>query len=369
LDQVGNFPSPDGPRAIILMIGDGMGIYQRLGAQWLALGPDQLLAMDAMPVLGHQVTASRNNPITDSAAAATALATGHKVNNGAISLDPQGQPLTTILEQAHAAGWATGLVTTTQLTHATPAAFNAHATDRGQTLGIAAQLMDGDVDVLMGGGETDFTPPAVSGCWGGGGFRGDGRDLVAEAQAAGYALVCNAADLAALDLTGITRLLGLFAEAGMHRPFTPSLEEMTAAAIAVLSQDPEGFFLMVEGGQIDWAGHDMDAENILFDTLGFNAAVVQAQVFALSRPDTLLIVTADHETGGMGLNLDGSGGYKTDGPFHMPAGSPFYVTWQGTSHTAQDVPVTAQGPFSDLLQGSYENTFIYEVMHLMLTWE
>jgi alkaline phosphatase len=358
----------DGPRAIILFIGDGMGVYQRMAAQWQAAGPDGMLAMDDMPVLGYQMTGAANNPLTDSAAAATALATGHKTNYLSVGVDRDGNALETILERAKAAGWATGLVTTTQITHATPAAFGAHVRNRDLPLEIAVQLLDGDVDVLLGGGEDDFLPPDSEACFGTGGVRGDGRNLVAEAQAAGFTYVCSAEQLLALDWFNTTRVLGLFANQGMLAPYTPTLEDMTRAAIGMLSQDEDGFFLMVEGGQIDWAGHENDAEKAIADTLGLNDAVLAAQAFTLERPNTLIIVTADHETGGMGLNLDGSGGYKTDGPFNMPDGVPFWVSWEQNSHTAQDVPVTAQGPFSDLLAGTYENTFIYYVMKGFLDW-
>ena len=140
------------------------------------------------------------------------------------------------------------------------------------------------------------------------------------------------------------------------------LAEMTGKAIDILSQDPDGFFLMVEGGQIDKAAHSNDAANVITDTLGFDQAVAVAQSYALTATDTLIIVTADHETGGMSVNLTAG----EEGPFNMPGGTPFYVNWTNTLHSDADVPVTAQGPWSDLLEGSYENTYLNTVMRLAL---
>jgi alkaline phosphatase len=141
-------------------------------------------------------------------------------------------------------------------------------------------------------------------------------------------------------------------------------------AIEILSKNPNGFFLMVEGGQIDWFAHDNDAENTIATTRELDAAVTEADRYAIDHPDTLIIVTADHETGGMSLNLDGSGQiFRQDGPFPMPDGTQFWVDWASGSHTGVDVPVTAQGPWSELLVGEYPNTWIYWVMYAALTGE
>jgi alkaline phosphatase len=141
---------------------------------------------------------------------------------------------------------------------------------------------------------------------------------------------------------------------------------MTETAIDVLSQDPDGFFLMVEGGQIDWAAHANEAAAVISDTLAFDQAVAVAQSYALTATDTLIIVTADHETGGMNVSLASSGWPDEDGPFLMPAGTPFYINWSSIYHTGADVPVMAQGPWSELLAGTYENTHFYPVMNLAL---
>jgi uncharacterized repeat protein (TIGR01451 family) len=141
---------------------------------------------------------------------------------------------------------------------------------------------------------------------------------------------------------------------------------MTQRAIDVLSRDPDGFFLMVEGGQIDGAGHDNDAANVISDTIGFDEAIAVAQTYASATGDVLIIVTGDHETGGMRVTLTPTGAPDEDGPFSMPGGTPFFVNWTTIYHTAADVPTTAQGPWSDLLMGTVENTYLHDVKRLAL---
>jgi len=352
---------------IILFIGDGMGEGQRTAGRWLKVGQNGALAMDAMPFSGWSRTASANNPITDSAAGGTALATGVKTNNGIIAMDPDQKPLTTILERAQVQGMAVGLVTTTQMAHATPASFAAHVPDRNMMTEIARQMFEARVDVLLGGGEDEFLPYSATGHYPEPGERDDGQNLIDEAMAAGYIYVWDMATFAAVDPTSTSRLLGLFADEEMGRPFSPSLVEMTEKAIDILSQDPDGFFLMVEGGQIDWACHNNDAENAMADTIGLDDAVTVAKTYALTASDTLIIVTGDHETGGMSADLTSSESPGEDGPFLMPDGTTsFWVNWTTSNHTAADVPTTGQGPWSDLLAGTYENTHIHDVMYIAL---
>jgi alkaline phosphatase len=351
---------------IVLFIGDGMGDAQRTAGTWYQYGAAGSLHMDSMPAAGWSQTASLNNPITDSAAGATALATGYRTNNGFISVDSDLKPLTTILERAQSLGWSVGLVTTTQISHATPAAFSAHVPDRNQMTEIARQMLAAQVDVLLGGGEDEFLPADAVGCYAEPGERTDGRDLIAEAVAAGYVYVCDGSAFAAVDPVSTSQLLGLFADEGMIRPFSPTLAEMTEKAIQILSKDPDGFFLMVEGGQIDWAGHANDAQNVIGDVLSLDEAVVVAQGYAASNPDTLVIVTADHETGGMSVGLESSGLPSEDGPFPMPGPSDFYVNWTTGGHTGVDVPVSVQGPWSALLAGTHRNIYIHAIMHAAL---
>jgi alkaline phosphatase len=347
---------------IILFIGDGMGSAHRLAARWATVGETGMLSMDDMATHGWAQTGSANDPVTDSAAAATAMSTGVKTNNGVVGMDADFNIVFSILEEAKSRGKMVGLVTTTQLTHATPAAFAAHISNRNFMTGIADQMLDAEVDVILGGGEDEFIPDTEIGCYPEAGERNDGRNLLTEAIALGYTYVCEPADFSAVDPASTIRLLGLFADEGMPRPFSPSLAEMTQKAIDILSKSTKGFFLMVEGGQIDWASHSNDADNAISDTIELDNAVKVARDYILVDNDTLVIVTADHETGGMSVSLSSSGASGEDGPFGRPDGKDFYINWATTSHTASDVPVTALGPSSNMLTGTFENTHIFDVM-------
>lgn len=292
-------------RNVILLIGDGMGYGQ------MTLGrimKDSALTMDGFTFNGTASTYP-NDPVekwvTDSAAAGTALATGVKTYNAAISVDVNKKPVKTILEYAQENGKATGLVTTTRITHATPAVFASHNADRDAENEIAVDMLNHKVDVLLGGGKRYFVTKDQ------GGKREDGRNLIAEAKNMGYTFVETRDDMN--KVTG-GKLLGLFKSS--HASYDidrdaakePSLAEMTKKAIDILSKDKEGFFLMVEGGRIDHASHGHDAATVAKDVIAFDDAVKVALDFAKSRKDTLVIVTADHETGG--LSIGGYGQYN-----------------------------------------------------------
>lgn len=356
--------SPFHARAILLFIGDGMGAEHRKAGRWASVGQSGQLAMDTLPVNGWLQTASADSSITDSAAGITAMATGVKTDNGHIGVDPDDVVLETILEIAEGRGMSTGLVTTVQVSHATPAAFAAHVPDRNMMREIALQMIESGVDVLLGGGEDEFLPMSENGCYGEMGERSDGRNLIAEAQSAGFTYVCDAAGLAAVNSLTTDELLGLFADEQIWpRPFAPSLAAMTETAIEILDRDPQGFFLMVEGGQIDWAGHGNDGANVIEDVIGFDEAVQVGLDYTALHPDTLVIVAADHETGGMSVSLSAG-----DQEFAMPDLTPFYISFTTTGHTAADVPVTASGPWSSSLIGTQQNTEVFFTMRKALDW-
>ena len=279
-----------------------------------------------------------------------------------IGLDHNLSYVSTILEDAKANGKSVGLVTTTHISHATPAAFAAHVTNRSLMNEIALQMFITGADIMLGGGEDDFLPTTETGCYSQADERVDGRNLINEAVAVGYTYICNRNDLLAVNPNSVSKVIGLFADESMVSPYSPSLSEMTQKAIEILSKNTNGFFLMVESGQIDWASHVNDASNTILDTIGLDEAVETAKNFAASNPLTLLIVTGDHETGGMSVSLTSSGLADEDGPFTMPNGDLFYVNWSTTGHTSVDVPVTAQGPSSDSFLGAHENTFVHDVM-------
>ena len=292
-----------GAKNVVLMIGDGMG-PSHFGAAWLysnrVLGKE--LRMVEVMMRGrtaYLVNDTADAIITDSAAAATQIACGVKVPARVVGMGTDGKtPCKTVLELAKEKGLATGLVTTSGITDATPAAFAAHVEHRSDEASVAAQELRTGVDVLLGGRRQFFLPVAA------GGQRKDGRDLVEEARRAGYAVVGTASQL---QQVGRGKILGLFNMGNMAfemdraKTAEPSLAEMTAKTLEVLAKNSKGFFVMVEGGRIDHAAHRNDAAATIRDTLAFDDAVGVVVEFQRQNPDTLIIVTADHETGGMAL--------------------------------------------------------------------
>ena len=363
---------------VILLIGDGMGSAHRTAARLYSVGRDGNLAMDTLPMGGMARTWSTESVVTDSAAAGTALATGVKTYNKAIGVDPDGKSVPTILEKAQTAGKSVGLITTSFLADATPAVFAAHNPNRDDYLGITLDMFNHTVDVLMGGGEDYFLPTGTKSCFSGEGARTDQRNLIDEAVANGYTHVCDAAAFDAVDPGTTDKLLGTFADKLMARPYAPTLAQMTDKALAVLSKDSDGFFLMVEGAQIDKAAHANDALDTLDDTVTFDKAVEVALAFQAKHPDTLVIVTADHATGGLTIEDSAMDGpcpsprqddprecntiFYEDGPFVDKEGGNFWLDWTTIGHTGEDVPVTAIGPRAASLTGVFENTQIYQVM-------
>ncbi len=285
---------------IILMIGDGMG-PAHIHITWLyatrQLGKNFVMTevMDNGQT-AYMVNDTADSTVTESAAAATQMATGVKVLAKSIGIGPDGKILKTVLEMAKEKGKATGLVTTSRITDATPAAFAAHVGHRSDEITIADQLAKSDAKILFGGGKDFFIPEQEKG------KRKDGRNLLNEAKQNGYAVVETAEEM---ERVQGEKILGVFNQGNMtfeidRRDTTePSLAEMTAKAIGVLSKIEQGFFLMVEGGRIDHAAHHYDVGSVIFDTLAFDEAVKVAYDFQKANSDTLLIITADHETGGL----------------------------------------------------------------------
>lgn len=304
-------PAHAAPKNIIVMIGDGMGqahlsAYRHFQADGFgnAVRPtifDQLL-------VGMSGTHPEgDNIITDSAAAGTALATGHKTCSQFVSLSCAGEPLRTVLQKAKAGQMRTGIVVSSQVTHATPAAYFAHEKSRHAQESIADQLVDnkvGDqlpVDVIFGGGTRYL-------------IRQD-RNLVEELKAAGYGYADSWQTLGQLQQSPA---LALLAAAGLpsalNNPVENPLAKLTEKALQLLragTEEDGGFFLMVEGSQIDWCGHANDIACTLAEMHDFAMAVQVAKAFVDEHPDTLLLVTSDHETGGLSLG-DGQRGWRSD---------------------------------------------------------
>ncbi len=340
-------PSELQVKNVIFFIGDGMGIAQIQAARIkskVALGR---LNMELMPVTGLVNTSALDKLITDSGAGGTALASGIKTRIGAIGVDSAGIAYRTILEICKQIGKSTGLVVTSSITHATPATFAAHISSRGDEAEIAKQLIYNKVNVLLGGGKAFFLPKKVKGS-----KRTDDRDLIKEAKKLGYFFVD---DRAGLMKTGSSYLLGLFQIEHMKNDSTePTLAEMTKKAIEILSKDPDGFFLMVEGSQIDWDCHSNQVDGMIEQVLMFDEAVKVGLEFALKDSHTIVIVTADHETGGLGI-IGGT----------IP-GDELKCGWLSKDHTALMVPIFAFGPKAMMFTGVHENTEIPSILAKIL---
>ncbi len=320
-------------RNIILVIGDGMGPNQvgflQQYARHAASSPygDNSTAIENMAsegVTGLAETYAQGALTVDSACSATHLSTGQMAPLEALGVDMEGNPVPTILQRARDTGRATGLVTDTRATHATPAAFFSHIAHRSQEDEIAEQLFDEEVDLMLAGGLRHFIPNAdhlderpesvPSWAWPPSSHRQDSQDLLHRAAENGYSLAFDQHQLR--DANNLP-LLGLFAKSGMFNAIEelqttddpdrrqPTLDEMTTIALELLDQRSEGFFLMVEAGQIDWAGHDNDASWLLHEMLRLDITLGAILHWLDGRDDTLLIVTADHETGGFGFSYSG----------------------------------------------------------------
>ncbi|AIQ61196.1 alkaline phosphatase [Paenibacillus borealis] len=366
---------------VILFVGDGMGTAQRNAIRLATVGEKGNLAMDSMPYVGLIHTSS-TIPVTDSAASATAYASGVKTYNGAIGMDAEKKSVATIMEYAKKAGKSTGVVTTSQVTDATGAAFGAHVEDRSKQSDIALQLLTkSKVDVLLGGGE-DFWYPAGQP----GKFpdepaedpseksKGTQGNLVEKAKQLGYSYVSTKTDL---QKAKGSKLLGLFAneemfqqnEEGKGDIYKPvvSLAEMTKKAIDTLDANSKGFFLMVEEEGTDEFAHKNNAKMTIKSGQELDKSVQVAKDYAKKNPDTLVLVLADHETGGFSIEAvdaeDESGDAisQEDGPFAIANSKlNFVVDWTTSGHTAVDIPVTAMGKNAQLFTGIYENTLIFD---------
>ncbi|MFO7933106.1 MAG: alkaline phosphatase [Bacteroidales bacterium] len=329
------------PSNIIFLIGDGMGLSAVSTSYYFTEGPSPF---DRFHEIGLINTSSANRKITDSAASGTALATGKKTYNGAIGVDTSRLEIRNITEVVSAMGWNSGVVSTSSVTHATPASFYAHVEQRGMEEEIALQLINSEIDFFAGGGIRFFTR------------RSDGQNLLPLAAENGFSVDTTGLDP---DHSEPGQKYGfLLAPGGMptmlqgRESFLP---DATSLAIDALSADGNNFFLMVEGSQIDWAGHDNDAEYLLAEMRDFEQAIRVAMDFAEKDGNTLVVVTADHETGGATLSSAAEINQES-GPNELA------ITFSTGGHSATLVPVFAYGPGSDLFGGIYQHTKIFHKM-------
>jgi alkaline phosphatase len=323
------------PKNIILLIGDGMGVAQIYAAMTANKGP---LNIERFPVVGFSKTYSANNYITDSGAGGTALACGVKTKNKSIGVDSLGHTVKSILEYAENHGLATGLVSTSSITHATPASFIAHQADRKADEDIALDFLKTDIDVFIGGGSSFFDN------------RSDKKDLLDTLRKRDYKVLTTMQSIMGVN-SG--KLAGLTAK--VHNPRYSAgrgdmLPDATKTSMRILSQNKKGFFLMVEGSMIDWGGHSKDLSYVIEELKDFDNAIGAAFDFAQADGNTLVIVTADHETGGLSLT---GGDIKT---------GKVMGNYAVGDHTAVMVPVFAYGPGAEKFAGIYQNTAIFDKM-------
>jgi alkaline phosphatase len=318
------------------MIGDGMGLPDVYAAMTVS---DHPLNIERCLSTGLQTTFSSNNYITDSAAAGTAIATGSKTKNGVIGMDSLGIRVRSILEIAKEQGLAAGLVSTSSVTHATPASFVAHESSRGSYEDIARDFLYSGIDVFIGGGYDHFAN------------RKDNLNLIDSLKFRGYEVDTTLS----MVLKSTSGKLAGFTAPGQNPYRLKGRGDMLPAssgkAIEILTKNKKGFFLMIEGSQIDWAAHANVADTVVDETLDFDKAVGVALDFAEKDKHTLVIITADHETGGVTIT---GGDRKT----HTVK-----LSFSTKDHTAVMVPVYAFGPGAERFIGIYDNT---DIIHKIL---
>lgn len=330
------------PKNIILMIGDGMGLTQISAGLY---SNDNHLNMERFKVVGLHKSYSADDLITDSAAGATAFSCGVKTYNKAIGLNVDSMPVMTILEDAEKMGMATGLVATCAIVHATPASFIAHEKNRNDYEAIAADFLDDDFDLFIGGGKKYFDKRTI-----------DNRNLYQELEKKGYYVSDYIRE--PLELMAMPNQPVAYFTADDHpRKAAEGREYLPLASVMgvdfLKSRSDKGFFLMIEGSQIDWGGHDNDAPYVISETLDFDAAIGAVLDWAEKDGETLVIVTADHETGGLSINT----GSKLN---------ELQTAFTTKSHTGTLIPVFAFGPGASLFSGIYENTAIHDKMKALL---
>jgi len=333
-DRLVNPPADRPVKNVILLIGDGMGTSHVLAARALSAGVAGRLFMERLPVSGTLTTYADDSIYTDSAAGATALATGHKTAPFLLSVTPARRRLTTVAEAAMKRGMAVGLVTDSYLLDATPAAFVAHTRRRLREV-VAAQMASSGATILAG----ELLPGDE-----------DLEKLLAPFRDGGYAVARSLDELR--SATG--SVAGLFPPTAIGDPAQPpELGELAAAALDKLSPSPAGFFLMVETEETDTGSHFNDFERVVRGVLTLDAIVERAVDFARRDGQTLVLVTADHETGGLML----LGGTPEE---------PLRYRWGTTNHTASPVPIFAYGPGAERFTGANDNTAVAPIVSALL---
>ncbi|HAN19347.1 MAG: hypothetical protein A2X13_01605 [Bacteroidetes bacterium GWC2_33_15] len=332
--QVSNPRSQKTAKNIILLIGDGMGVSQIYAAMSVS---SKTLNLEQFKVIGFHKTYSANDYITDSGAGGTALSTGVKTCNNCIATDTLGNPLKTILEIAEKNNKATGLISTSSILHATPASFIAHVKSRNNLEDIATWFLKTDIDLFIGGGRKQFI------------CRKDGLNLFDSLLERGYFITDSLHKIQNNKSAKYAVITAYEHNPKYSEGRGDLLPDAAEKAIQILSEKENGFFLMIEGSQIDWGGHDNDINYVVTETIDFDKAIGKALEFAKKDGETLVIVTADHETGGLTL-VDGNTDKKITAKFSTD------------NHTGVMVPVFVYGPGAENFGGIYQNTEVFNKM-------
>jgi alkaline phosphatase len=326
----------DKPLNVIFLIGDGMGLAQITATEH----EHGKLNLSRFKKIGLQTTNCASHFVTDSAAAGTALATGFKTKKGRIGMSSDKKVLKNMAEYAEEAGKATGIVVTSTVNHATPGAFSSHVESRYHYNDIIEQQVNAGLEVIIGGGMSNLIPQYMEGS-----RRKDDKNLLFELRQK----MPVVQTIKAFRKLGVTNKVAAIFENGplpvaKERDYT--LGELTQKAIEILNRNPRGFFLMVEGSQIDWAGHSNDYDKTISETVDFDTAVKAALDFAEKDGHTLVVATADHECGALSL-------LKND-----ESPKEIKPAFDSDYHSGIMVPVYSYGPGSDALMGTYDNTDI-----------
>lgn len=322
----------EGHPNVILLIGDGMGVSALSASFYYGDAPSNFIRFNEIGLIN---TSSKKHKITDSSAAATAFACGEKTYNGGLGVAGDSAIIENLVEVLSVKGYNTGVIASSSVTHATPAGFYAHVVNRGMEEDIAMQLINSEIDFFAGGGLKYFSS------------RSDSLNIYPKLEAAGFTMNTEIEN----TVPDKDNKYGfILAEGGMPRMLDNRgdfLPDYTQFALDYFSQSEDNFFLMVEGSQIDWAGHGNDADYLISEMLDFDKTVGVAMDYAEKMGNTLVIVLADHETGGFTL-ASNDGDYSTIKPSFATSG-----------HSTTLIPVFAYGPGAEKFKGIYDNTDIF----------
>ena len=402
---------PTSATSVIILSGDGMGIQQRTAIQYALYGLDERQPMDALPYTGFLDTISAGpTAVTDSAAGATAWSIGKKTINGYTGLGPDKKRVPTLLDIAKSEGKSTALINDHDITNATLASFGGPVINRDWKIAIAKKMIKNNkVDIMMGGTEKYWLPKGAEGQIPDkvpGEDAGEGKEnLIKKAQSQGYQYAYDKKTVS--ELTG-PQVLAVVQDSAKRRwveekgykykkdPHYVPVKDMVTKALSILDQDPEGFFMAIESDDLDSAGHEHDVRNVIQSGQTVNEVVEAIQEYRATNPDVLVIVTADHETGGMTIedwskeetntNSDGDDPIPYWGKKALNNAGPkgqvpirsgpvkikgtkrkFKVDWTTAEHTGGMVPVTAVGPNAEELVGVHHNTHVFDVAKKALT--